>query len=305
MKDNNLEKLLPGLKEDVLLKDHTTFRIGGPAKYFFIAKTKEDLIKAIKTAQENNLRFFILGQGSNLLVSDKGFNGLVIKVASNYSSINKSSCSLNKEEAKIYAEAGILLSQLVQTSIKNNLTGLEWAIGIPGTIGGAIYGNAGSFGSSISDIIVEVETLNNKLEIKKYSNQECQFGYRDSIFKNNKKVILSVVLKLKKGDFKKSPEKIKMIIKERSEKIPQGFSAGSIFKNSGDKSAGDLIEKSGLKGKKIGGAQISEKHANFIINLGDAKEEDILTLIVLIKRNIKDKFGIELEEEIQHLGLET
>ena len=197
-----LKVLIPGIKRNVLLKNYITFRIGGPAEYFFVAKTKQDLIKAVKAAKKTNLPFFNLGGGSNLLVSDKGFNGLVIKFQIS---------GFRFQEEKVYAEAGAGLGKLVVRSQELGLSGLEWAIGIPGTVGGAIRGNAGAFGASIADIVESVEVLDiqnikdaksktQDLKSKIFQNRKCKFGYRDSIFKENKNlIILSAVLNLQKG----------------------------------------------------------------------------------------------------------
>ncbi len=292
----NIEKLLPDIKKNIFLRNYTTFRIGGPAKYFFVAKTKEDLTKAIQMAKKSNLPFFILGGGSNILVSDKGYNGLVIKIKNQKSKIKNN---------RILAEAGLALNRLVELSLKNNLTGMEWAVGIPGTIGGAIYGNAGAFKKSMKDLIKEVEVFDTKDEkIKIFKNKDCKFGYRDSIFKKKKNlIILSASLQLKKGKKMKIKEKIKRYLNYRKETQPLNFpSAGSIFKNPKNFYAGFLIEKCGLKGKRIGNAKISEKHANFIVNLGNGKAKDVKKLIKLIKKKVKNKFKIELEEEIQYLS---
>lgn len=305
----NIKKILPGIKENVLLSNYTTFKIGGPAKYFFIAKNQKDLIKAIKMAKKLNLPFFILGSGSNLLVSDEGFRGLIIKFQVS---------GFKFQENNLYVGAGVLLNDVVKLTNEQSLTGLEWAAGLPGTVGGAICGNAGwpSNKKNISAIIksVEVLELNKKPKIKKFNQKECCFGYRDSIFKHNKNlIILSAFLKLKKGKRDKIKKEIIEIIKTRRDKIPSEPSAGCIFQNPSPAqispkfmagkgfSAGDLIEKCSLKGKKIGKAQVSKKHANFIINLGGAKAKDVISLIKMIKQKVKNKFGVKLEEEIQHL----
>jgi len=302
-----LEKLLPGIRENVSLKKSSTFKIGGKARYFFAATKKEDLIKSIKLANDFKLPFFVLGNGSNLLISDKGFKGLMIKIKNQKSKIKHN---------LIYTEAGTLLSQLVALALKNNLTGLEWAVGIPGTLGGAIYGNAGAFGRSMPDIIKEVEVYdikNKRIEIFKIKN--CKFSYRESIFKKNKNlIIISAILNLKKGNEKKIRQKIREHLIHRVKTQPLNFpSIGSIFKNPAPErssvrgrsinfSAGELIEKCGLKGRKIGDVKISEKHANFIINLGKGKAGDVVKLINLIKKKVKEKFGVNLEEEIIYLG---
>jgi UDP-N-acetylmuramate dehydrogenase len=305
MTNQNLKILLPRVRENVGLARYTTFNIGGPAKYFFVAKTKQDLIKAIKIAKQNNLRFFILGGGSNLLVNDKGYDGLVINFQFSIFNFHGRPQADSPKGcfSKINAGAGTLLSEVVQQSVENGLTGLEWAVGIPGTIGGAIYGNAGGSINgnrvSIGDFVESVEILDKNLKIKKYTKKQCKFAYRESIFKHNNEIILSVVLKLKKGNSEKNKEIIKQIFKERTQKIPKGYSAGCIFKNSDKYSAGYLIDECGLKGKKIGRAEISKKHSNFIINLGNAQANDVLKLIKLVKQKVRQKFKISLEEEIQ------
>ena len=291
----NIKKELPEIQRDVSLAKHTTFKIGGPAKYFFKAGDKEDLIKAISVAKNYNLPFFILGGGSNLLVSGKGYKGLIVKIQDTGYEIR---------DTKIIVRAGAALSKLVNLALKNNLTGLEWAAGIPGTLGGAIYGNAGGFGSSMVDIVKNVEVLNAKaLKLKTFGNKDCKFGYRDSIFKKNKNlIILSAILKLKKGEKKEIKKKTNGFFDYRKKTQPLKFHcAGSIFKNPVDSFAGELIEKCGLKGKKIGNVDVSEKHANFIVNLGNGKAKDVIELINLIKEKVKKKFKIELKEEIQFL----
>jgi len=298
-----IKKLLPGIRKNVFLKNYTTFKIGGPAKYFFVARTKENLITAILVAKKNNLPFFILGGGSNLLVSDKGYKGLIIKTKNS----PKESLRLPTGQAKlknIYVEAGTLLAKVVLEATKNNLTGLEWTAGIPGTVGGAIRGNAGAFRRSMKDIVKEVEVYdikNEKIIILK--NKNCKFGYRDSIFKHKKNfIILSVIFRLKKGNSKRIKMKIKEFLNYRKETQPLNFpSAGSVFKNPAGFSAGELIEKCGLKGKRIGNVKISEKHANFIVNLGGGKAKNVKKLINLAKKRVKNKFGVVLEEEIQIL----
>jgi len=308
---------LPGIKQNVLLSKYTTFKIGGPAEYFCIAKNQKEIINAIKKAKELNLPFFILGGGSNILVSDKGYKGLVI---------NFQFSIFNFQKNKIIAGAGTKLRKLVNVSVNRELTGLEWAAGIPGTIGGAMYGNIGAFGSILGDSVKNVKVLNIKnLKIKTLANKECKFGNKESIFKQNKNlIILSVLLKLKKGEKEEISQKIKRFSIYREKNHPLDFpSAGCIFKNYNKKITNKellkkypeliefnkgsriptsyLIDKCGLKGKKIGKAQISEKHANFIINLGGAKSEDVIKLIKIIKQKVKNKFGIWLEEEIQYL----
>ena len=349
----DIKKLLPKIKKNVLLKDYTTFRIGGPAKYFLETEKKEDIVRVISAAKKFNLPFFILGGGSNLLVSDKGFKELVIKIK------NK---ELKVKNNKIFVEAGVVLNQLVNTALKNNLSGLEWAAGIPGTVGGAICGNAGAFNKSTGDLVKNVEVLEvANCKIKILNNKDCNFRYRDSIFKHKKNlIVLSATLQLKKINRKEIKERIKKYLNYRKETQPLNYpSAGSIFKNPKGFSGGELgeeakkqkasslcganacidkssslaterakiskggkeriffdfaaasfaaarmIEECGLKGKRIGNVKISEKHANFIVNLGQGKAKDVKKLIELAKKRVKKKFGIDLKEEICYLGFKN
>jgi UDP-N-acetylmuramate dehydrogenase len=305
------------IKKNVSLKNYSTFKIGGKAKYFLIAKNEKEILKGICWARKKKIPFFILGGGSNVLFSDKGFNGLLIKLQNTQYEIRNT---------KIIAEAGVPLQKLVLESAKKGLSGLENLAGIPGTLGGAIWGNAGAFGKEIGDLVEEVKTLqiaNCKLKIEKLKKKDCKFGYRDSIFKRKKNwIILEAILKLKKGKKKEIEKKIKEILKLRKEKQPLRFpSAGSVFKNlpmkkvpkkvrekfkekikNGFLPAAVLIEAAGLKGYQIGGAKISEKHANFIVNIKSAKASDVKELIEKIKKEVKKKFKIKLEEEIELVG---
>ena len=312
----NIKTFLPTVQENVPLSQYSSFRIGGPARYFFIAKTEEDIIKALKAAQEMGLSFFLLAGGSNVLFSDKRFNGLVIKIQ-----LGQGKAELRGLD--ILVQAGESLAKIVKLSLESGLTGMEWANGIYGTIGGAVRGNAGAFGYSMEDIIKEVRILElPKLEIKNFSVENCEFSYRDSVFKHNKNlVILSVKISLKRGNILEIKKRAEEYIRYRQERQPLEYpSAGSIFKNiplelinkklfdeypelnkfskKGIIPAGFLIEQVGLKGQEVGQAQISEKHCNFIINLGQAKSQDVKDLIFLSKKKIFDRFGIKLEEEI-------
>ncbi len=324
-----IKKVLPGVKENVILAKKTTFKIGGPARYFFVARNKEDLIKAIKAAKQSKTLFFILGEGSNILAPDKGYDGLIIKIQNVKSKIHPvvrpgDLSDDGAKSTKIYIEAFAPLSLAVLKMAESSLTGLEWAAGIPGTVGGAVRGNAGAFGKSIKDIVKEVEVFNSKTEkIKIFKNENCRFDYRNSIFKKkNNLIILSVILKLKKGNKKKIQEKMKEFLDYRKKNHPFAFfSAGCIFQNyqgriSNKKllekfpklkkfnrqkliPASYLIEKCGLKGKRLGKAEISKEQANFILNLGGAKAKDVMKLIKATKQKVKNKFGIILKEEIE------
>lgn len=281
------------LRENVLLSEYSTFRIGGPARYLIEVDNAEDLKKVIQKVLELNLQFIVIGGGSNILFSSKGYNGLVIVFKSNNTfSINDNLIEVN---------ASVSLNYLVNKL--NNYTGLEWAVGIPGTVAGAINGNAGAFGGEMSELIKQVKVLevkDNQIIEKNFSKEDCKFSYRNSIFKNNPNlIIISAILELKKDSEENVKQKIKNNLSKRMSKQPKGFSIGSIFKNGEDFFAGELIEKAGLKGLQIGDAKISDEHANFIINLGKATSDDVLELIKIIKKEVKEKFSIDLEEEIK------
>jgi len=312
------------IQKNILLSKYTSFKIGGLAKYFCVAENFGEIKEALDYARENKLDIFILGGGSNLLISDKGFGGLIIKIQDIRYKI--------QTDNKIFIGSGMSLTKLILESVKDNLTGLETMVGIPGTVGGAIVNNAGAFGKCIGDVVESVEILEIKKlknwEIKKLGNKECRFSYRNSIFKKEKKyIILNAVLKLEEGNQEKGKKIITKILGSRREKQPlEYFSAGSIFKNSVvddilleklkkefpelDKIAknnviptGWLIEQiKGLKGKKVGDAMISKKHCNFIVNIGNAKAEDVIILVSLIKQKVRSHFGIQLKEEIEYVG---
>jgi len=310
-----LLKYFPGIKFGISLKDLTTFRIGGLAKYFLEAKTSKEILEVIKLAKKIKLSFFIIGGGSNVLFSDKGFNGLVIKISNQDLKIQRNS---------VKSGAGVKLSKLNTELVRNSLSGLEWSVGIPGTAGGAVWANAGTFGQYMSDSVKAVEVLDTKaFKIKRLNPKQCQFSYKESIFKKNPNlIILCADLVLEKGDARKMSSDIAEMQNKRKTGQPLDYpSAGCVFKNiirpiKNKKlislypelavfnqrkmiPAGYLIEKSGLKGKRIGQAQISEKHANFIINLGKAKAKDVLQLIKLAKKEVKKRFKIDMEEEIK------
>lgn len=289
----SLQSQLKGVKQNVKLAPYTTFKIGGPARFFYLARTSRDIIKAASVAKKLKIPYFILGGGSNLLVSDQGFNGLVIKIQNTkYKILN----------TKAVAEAGVKLAELVTASATAGLTGLEWAIGIPGTVGGAIRCNAGAFGGAMADLVKSVTIVRENSLIKKLEKKECQFGYRDSLFKYKPYIILEVELELKKMESSECKKKIHSFLARRKETQPLEYaSAGCIFKNPTGYSAGQMIDVCGLKGKKQGQAQISPKHANFIINLGGAKASDVVGLIELVKKEVRNKFGVVLEEEIEYL----
>lgn len=309
--------------ENESLANHCTFKIGGPARYFFVAKNSEEIVKAAEAANELGLKIFIFSGGSNVLFSDDGFDGLVVKV-------NSSQLAVHGADFKIETDAGVMLAEVVAAAMENSLSGLEWAAGIPGTVGGAVRGNAGAYGKSTGDSVEEVEALrimNYELGIRNYRKEECKFGYRDSVFKHNKDIILKVILKLSPGDKNKIKEEMDKIFAARDGKIPADPSAGSFFKNievtdeivkiikekthedvptdylqKGKIPAAWLVTLCDLGGKQIGGAKISEKHANFIVNAGDASAADVIALASLVKMKVRDEAGVQLEEEVEYVG---
>ena len=290
------------IENNVLLADVTTFKIGGRARHCCEVENTEQLKEAIQLARQRDLPFFILGGGSNVLVNDKGFSGLVIKFRNETIRIIAEKSNI----AVLEAGAGVLLKNLVIFCLDKSLSGFEWASGIPrATLGGVLYINAGAFGQKIADIVEKVFVFdaNNQKE-KEISFTSCQFGYKESIFKKNKNlIILKVVLKMEKKNKLEIEKEMKRVLEYRKNFHPMGFpSAGSVFKNPKEMPAAELIEKCGLKGKTMGKAQISKKHANFIINLGNAKASDVKKLITFIKKEVKQKFNIALEEEIEYLA---
>lgn len=313
---------MPKIQSHISLKDFSNFKIGGSAKYFLDIKSIDDLIAGLRQWHEISKDFpkeekkiFILGSATNVLFSDNGFDGLVIK-----NSIEK----IEKKDDVVTIGAGVLVSNLLDFCIDNSLSGLEWAGGLPGTVGGAVRGNAGAYSGETKDNVLEVESINLKtLETKKRSKDECEFDYRMSIFKNKAtdEIITFIIFKLANGN----KDEIRQLIEEKQEKRklrhPLEYpNIGSIFKNVPvDKFAPEKLESLsqyikddpfpvipaakltflvGLCGKRIGDAQVSEKHTNFIINLGNAKAQDVKQLIKIIQTAVKEKFGVSLEPEV-------
>jgi len=288
----DLKAKLPGVRQKVKLAPFTSFKIGGEADFFYEAKTKDDLVYAVRVARKLKIPYSLLGGGTNVLTSDEGVEGLVIKVANGQWRIANS---------KLMTEAGVPLTKLVEEAAKNNLSGLEPLVGIPGSLGGAIFGNAGIKEGAIGDVILEVEVLDKKGQTGKVKRSDCRFSYRQSRFQASGEVICAATLSLKKeGKGEIAKKMADFLAKRRNQpKLP---SAGSIFKNPEKDFAGRLIEACGLKGKRVGGAQIWQKNANWIVNLGTASCRDVLKLILLAKSKVKQKFGILLEQEIRLVG---
>jgi len=274
------------------LKNYTSFRIGGEAKFFIEPKDITDLKLLLKFKKRYKLPILVMGAGTNILVNDQGLKAIVLRLSSPYFK----KFYFNKDY--LYASSGVKLSRLINASLEKSLSGLEFLIGIPGTLGGALVMNAGIPGKNIADLVKEIEVMDYQGRIKMINKREANFGYRSSGL--SKYIILGATIKLKKKNKKIIKEKIKNYLNwRRNTQETNIASAGCIFKNPKSISAGRLIDLCGLKGKRIGDAMISLKHANFILNLRRAKAKDVLALMRLIKKVVKYKFGIELEPEIK------
>lgn len=278
---------------NVSLKKYNTYKIGGKTKYLVLPYNIDNLIKLIKYIKENNLKYMIIGCGSNIILPDEDYDGVTILL----NKLNK----INIENNIVEVESGISLTYFINELVKNNLGGMECLSGIPGTLGGAIVGNAGCYNQTISDNLISVTYLEND-EIKTINKIDCNFLYRDSIFKHNKNIIiLSAKFKLYYKDGKEMKDIIKENMVKRKNNQPLEYpNAGSVFRNPTSYSAGKLIEDCGLKNYNINGAYISNKHANFIINKDNASSKDIIKLIEYIKEKVNKKYNIslELEQEI-------
>ncbi|SHH03036.1 UDP-N-acetylmuramate dehydrogenase [Thermosyntropha lipolytica DSM 11003] len=275
---------------------HTSFKIGGPCDVMILPESADDIKKVLAWAQDKKIPVFILGLGSNILVRDKGIRGIVIKLGNCLNQIEV-------DNDEIYAEAGVRLSLLAKKAAASSLSGLEFAEGIPGSLGGAIFMNAGAYGGEIKDVIKEVYAVDEKGDFKTFYTADLKWGYRYSIFQENGHIILGARLKLKKGNRDEIIACMQELGKRRREKQPLDFpSAGSIFKRPEGYYVGPMLEKLGLKGYRIGGAEVSFKHAGFIVNTGGATCEDVLQLIDYIKAQVKAAYNLDLEVEVKIVG---
>lgn len=320
------------IQENILLKDYSTFKIGGPARFFCVCRNEEETKTALDFAVSNKLNIFVLGRGSNLLISDKGFDGLVLKMDNMNIEVKEI-----EDGYEVTTGSGTYLMKLILDLQKDGIGGLEWAAGIPGSVGGAICNNAGAHGKDMSMCVKSVKAFEmsfdpekkypEKYEIREIAAENCGFSYRDSVFKSSKAYLISeAVLSLAKKDKEEMRKETEENMKSRLQKQPLEYpNIGSIFKNPALSEeaaerflqkcpgardafknniipAGWLIDQAGLRGKKNGGAEISKKHANFIVNTGGAKAEDVAALIDFIKEQISKKFFIQLHEEIEYVG---
>lgn len=293
-----LTAYVPG--EDVLCKEpmcrHTTFRVGGEAQCFIRISNKEQLMHIIPYLRQVEMPFFILGNGSNLLVGDKGYPGVVLQIGDKMNRVSV-------QGDKISAQAGALLSQVARAAMEHGLTGFEFASGIPGTIGGGVVMNAGAYDGEMKQVAEQVTVLDKHGEIMELSGEDMEFGYRTSVIKNRPFIVLEVRLKLQQGEREKIALKMKELTAKRKEKQPLEYaSAGSTFKRPEGYFAGKLIMDAGLRGYSIGGAQVSEKHCGFVVNTGKATAADVAEVIQEVQERVKEKFDVMLEPEVIFLG---
>ena len=284
------------VKQQEPMSRHTTFRIGGPADFYLCPHSTKEVQEIVEICKEEKLPYFVLGNGSNLLVSDKGYRGVVIQLWKNFSDITVKDCC-------IQAKAGALLSKVAAEALEAGLTGMEFASGIPGTIGGAAFMNAGAYGGEMKDIIKSVKVLDTQGEVRVLPKEELKMGYRTSIVKEKGYTVLSVELELSKGNREEIRNTMEDLKERRTSKQPLEMpSAGSTFKRPEGYFAGKLIMDSGLRGFSVGGAQVSEKHCGFVVNKGGATAMDVLNLIREVQRRVKEQFGVDLETEVRFLG---
>lgn len=275
---------------------HTTFRIGGPADYFLLPSTAEEVKKILEICKEKKLPYFILGNGSNLLVSDEGYRGVIIQLYRNYGGITV-------EGMNIRAGAGTLLSQIASAAKNASLTGFEFAGGIPGTLGGAVVMNAGAYGGEMKDVLKEVTVMTEDGEIMTIPAEKLEMGYRTSLVKKAGYLVLEAVISLDKGDMEEIKSIMKDLTEKRVSKQPLEYpSAGSTFKRPEGYFAGKLIMDAGLRGYQVGGAQVSEKHCGFVINKGNATAADVCRLMKDVQDKVQEQFGVTLEPEVKFLG---
>lgn len=296
-----LEKFVP--RGDICLQEpmqkHTTFRIGGPADCFVQIENKEQLIRLQRYLKQLEMPFFMLGNGSNLLVSDKGYQGIVLQIGQKMSKIEV-------DGNVITAQAGAAMSQVARAALEHGLTGLEFVSGIPGTIGGGVVMNAGAYDGELSGVVTQVNVVNSEGECMELENDSMEFGYRTSIIRNNSFTVTEVILKLEEGDREQIRAKMEDLAARRREKQPLEYpSAGSTFKRPRGNFAGKLIMDAGLRGFQIGGAKVSEKHCGFIVNTGNATAEDVRDVISEVRKQVKERFHVDLEPEILFLGFDA
>ncbi|MEK7473188.1 MAG: UDP-N-acetylmuramate dehydrogenase [Patescibacteria group bacterium] len=311
---------IPSATENEPMAKHTSFRVGGAACLYFVAPSSDAMLQAVQAAMNLHIPWLVYGGGSNMLVADEGYEGVVIQAANR---------GISVDGETVHAEAGAITALVARQSVDAGLTGFEWAIGVPGTIGGAVYGNSGCYGGEMRDVVrtVDVFRLRDGQRVR-LTNDECRFGYRTSLFKHEPHLIFGCAIELARtSDIEASKRRVQEIMAMRKEKQPlEASSAGCVFKNFEftdgkeleilkreldvpqsmiDKkqiSVGWIVEQAGLMGKSVGDVEVSKKHGNFFINKGKARAQDIVALISLVKMKIHDDLGIELQEEVQYVG---
>ncbi|NMA73267.1 MAG: UDP-N-acetylmuramate dehydrogenase [Bacteroidales bacterium] len=302
MEDLFYQKLLQIFPENrIKLKEkmvnHTSLRIGGPADYFVTPAGTEEIIEVIRLCKEEGMPFYVMGNGSNLLVSDQGYRGLIVKIADTFTEI------WVKEDGTVTAQAGVLLSKLANVIAQNSLTGFEFASGIPGTLGGAVTMNAGAYGGEMKQCLTSAKVLDMDGNVLTLTNDALELGYRTSILQKKEYVLLEATMKFEHGEQEGIYSKMRDLNRQRREKQPlEKFSAGSTFKRPEGYFAGKLISDAGLRGYQVGGASVSEKHCGFLINHDNATAKDFVTLIQDVVRIVHDKYGVTLEPEVRFLG---
>lgn len=299
------QQLLEGLcqaagRERVLVDErmdrHTTFRIGGPADFFVLPENAAKLAAVVQVCREMQAPFYIVGNGSNLLVGDKGYRGVIIQIYKNMNGIQVEDC-------QIRAQAGAMLSVIAKQALAHSLTGFEFASGIPGTLGGAVMMNAGAYGGEMKDIVKEATVLTLEGTVKKISGEKMEFGYRTSVVEKNSYIVLEALLELKSGDPEAIRARMEELKERRVSKQPLDLpSAGSTFKRPEGYFAGKLIMDAGLQGFRVGGAQVSEKHCGFVVNRGGATAADVRELMRQVRERVQERFGVSLEPEVKMLG---
>ena len=288
---------IENVKLEEPMEKHTTFRIGGPADYFLCPQTAEELKAVIHVCKETGTPYFILGNGSNLLVSDKGYRGAVIQIWKNMSEVSV------EDETKIRAQAGAQLSKIASCALEQSLEGFEFAAGIPGTLGGAVVMNAGAYGGEMKDILVSADLLTKDGEVVEVPVEEISLSYRHSRVMETGEVVLGVTLKLVSGEKEKIEAVMQELRQKRQEKQPLEFpSAGSTFKRPEGYFAGKLIMDAGLRGYRVGDAQVSEKHCGFVINRGQATAAEVEELMRRVQEKVEQEFQVRLEPEVRRLG---
>ena len=301
MNQNFYDKLNNVIAKDSILIDepmsrHTTFRVGGPADFFVIPKAKEEVRDVIRICKEAGMPYYIIGNGSNLLVSDAGYRGVIVQI---YKEMNE----VKVEGDLVKAQAGALLSGIAAKALGAELSGFEFASGIPGTIGGACVMNAGAYGGEMKDVLEFVTVLTGEGKIIELGRNELELGYRTSVIAKKGYIVLGAVLKLERGDGEKIKTYMDELKEKRVTKQPLEYpSAGSTFKRPEGYFAGKLIEDAGLRGFQVGGAQVSEKHCGFVINRDHATAADIMELMRQVQIRVKENSGVDLEPEVKRLG---